>query len=457
MQTFFYYTVLIILIYFIILSLGYTILLAASFFDIVKNFKVAENNNFIDQLNQSGLVPVTVIMPVYNAEIMVMDAILSALESNYKSLELIIVNDGSSDKTLQKLIARFELFEVAPVIKQVIKTAPVIAYYKSRIYPHLTVIDKEHYGSADTVNVGVNACRTPLYLTLDSDTVIEPQSITQLIYTFLSHPHCIAVGGAIYIQNECRIENGTILTKKIPSRFVTAQQTCEYLRSFLYGRSGWNKFGGTLCYPGAFTLYETQVVIESGGYDRDNYSYDVEIIMKLHAYMREHQYPYTIYYAPNAFAWCEEPDTLRRYWKQRNRWQRGMLRSVFRYKRLFFNYHYKMLGFLNYPFYLLFEVFGPIVEFISVFLVLVAWYLDIMNVYAVIIFFILACCFNVFLTTACILLNAITFNVYRTFLDAINMFSMSVVEMLGFHQYRAACCFFAFIQYSFNRLRGKSQ
>lgn len=426
-----------------------------AFLETIRSFKEAEYTNVETLINKKKLVPITVIMPAYNEQKRILNSALSVLQSVYQNLNFIIVNDGSTDETLALLTNTFLLYEVPPVIKQVLPTKPVRAYYKSKKYPNLVVIDKEHYGSADSVNVGVNACRTPLFITVDADTLLEPNSITRILFNFLTQAHCIAVGGGIYLLNECKIEKGKILSIRIPHNFVCGQQTCEYLRSFLYGRAGWNLFGGTHCYPGAFTLLEKKAVLEVGGYDIDNYSYDAEIILKLHEYMRRKKYPYKINYAINAFAFAEEPATFKAYWKQRNHWQRGLLRSVFRFKREFLNPKYGIVGLYTYPFFVLYEVFGPVIEFISYFLVLIAWYQGIINSYALLLFFILAWGYNAFLTMGCVLLNLLTFNIYRTFVDTINFLSLTILQMFGFRQFNALCCFFATIQYIYNRILNK--
>lgn len=452
-----YYVMMFIFIYFLVMTVGYTLLLIASFPDAVKSFKLAKSTHLDKLINQKGLVPVTVIMPYYNDKENVLNAALSALNSQYKNIELIIVNDGSTDDSFSILQQHFQLYEVPPVIKQTIKTAAIKARYASKNYPNVTVLDKEHAGSADAVNAGLNACETPLYITLDSDTVIEPDAISHTLFAMLSEKHCLAVGGSVYVQNACKIDEGKIIEKRLPYDFVAAHQTSEYLRAFLYGRAGWNKLGGTLCYSGAFTLYETQAVRDVGGYEKDNFSYDVEIIMKLHHYMRQHKFPYKIYYTVNAMAWTLVPSTLIKYWKQRNHWQRGMLGSTFKYIGMFLNPKFKTLGFVNFPYYVIYEVFGSIVEFFSYVSVFLLWYLGWLNNYALFLFFVLAWGYSAYLTMACILLNTITFNTYSRFIDTLNMLSMTVVEMIGFRQYRAASCFTGFIQYLFNRLIGKKQ
>jgi cellulose synthase/poly-beta-1,6-N-acetylglucosamine synthase-like glycosyltransferase len=445
----------VILIYFIVLAIGYTFLLVASFRNTYQCFVEAERCNSAILINKNDLVPVTAIMPVYNAENRILNAAFSVLQSEYKNLNFIIVNDGSTDKTFDILEMEFDLYAVPSVVRQKNSTATITGYYKSKLHPNLVVINKEHSGGPDTVQVGLNACRTPLYLSVDSDTVIEPLSITRLIFTFLSFTHTLVVGGAIYILNDCTVDKGKITRIQVPSKLINAHQACEYLRSFIYGRSGWESFGGAMCFPGAFTLYETQAVRDVGGYDVKNYSYDVDIIMKLHNYMRKSKYPYSIHYSPNAFAWCEEPSTFSGYWKQRNHWQRGMLRSITSHINILFNPRFGLVGFFNFPYYIVFEVFGPVIEFLSYVFVLFAWYLGIINGYALILFIILAWSYSAFLTSACILLNAITFNIYRRFSDILNMLSMTVVSMFGFRQFHALCCFASTIQYFFNRLLGR--
>lgn len=444
----------IILYYFVVLMIAYSILLIASIPETLRKFQEAIYGNISSLISQGNLIPVSIIMPVYNESENIINAALSLLNSTYKKLEIILVNDGSTDMTLEILKTHFSLYKAPLVFERIIETSPVRSYFKSSLYPNLTVIDKEHCpenNGADSINAGINVCHTPLYATIDADTLLEPEALSRIIFTLLSRPHCIAVGGSLYVLNDNKVEEGKLVETNIPRHFLPAMQSIEYIRSFLYGRAGWNTFGGALVYPGAFTLFETQAIREVGGYQTNNPAYDAEIIMRLHHKMRDKKYPCTVHYTNNAQAWTRVPATLKHYWNQRKNWQRGMLQSYSAHAKVLFNSAYGMLGFFTFPFYLFFEIYGPVIEFLSYVLVLVALFTGILDPVNFLWFLMLAWCSLLFFTMAVFLINTITFNKYHKFFDIFRALFFATFEMVGLRQYRALCCTVATVQYFINR------
>lgn len=447
MAQFFYIANLIIFSYFGLLAICYTILLVAAIPDIFKKYKEVAYGNVTELMSDVSLPPVTIIVPMYNEAKRILNCVLSILHSDYKNFEIILVNDASTDDTLKLLVEKFNLVETPIVFKDIIKTAKVLSVFKSKTDP-LTVINKEHGHSADSINVGLNACKTPLYISLDADTVIEPDALSKIVYTILSNPHCVSVGGALYVLNNNEVRNGVVLEKRIPkTHLLPAAQALEYLRSFMFGRSGWNTFGGALCYAGAFTLFETQAVREVGGYDNANYSYDVEILLALHNKFRLNKFPYSVHYTPDPAAWTEVPQTIKSFWKQRERWQLGTIRSFMRFKSMFFNSRYGVVGFFTYPFYLLFEILGPVMEAVSYILLLVAIVLGLVTGFPLVWALLLAWGFLSVISIIIIILNNITFHKYNKIYDVLSIFLLVVVEMLGVRQLRAVCAMYSTIKY----------
>ena len=414
---------------------GYTLFLLATFPEILRKFKETEYGNIAWLINRDNLVPMTTVIPAFNEEKRILNTIYSILQSDYKNVNIIVVNDGSTDNMMAMLIKEFSLYEIPLVIKQDILTSKLLHQYKSRQYQNLTVLDKVHSSNdcpSDSVNAGINACRTPLMLTVDADTVLEPEALSRILFTFLSQPHCVAVGGSVYVLNDNTVKHGKLYTKELSPNLIPSIQGLEYLRSFLYGRAGWNILGGALCFSGAFTLFETQALHEVGGFDPKNYSYDVDIIMKLHQQMRDNKHPHTLYYTSNAFAWTEVPATLKSFWRQRNHWQRGMLRSVSTHIGMLFNPKYRIVGMLGFPFYTFFEVFGPCVEFTSYILLIIGIYFGWVSWLALFWFVVLAWGYIALLSIGTFILNLITFNRFNKVLAALRIIWLAFVEMFGF-------------------------
>ena len=261
----------------------------------------------------------------------------------------------------------------------------------------------------------------------------------------------------IYIPDATQIKDDGLLEDYIPLNLVVGVHGCEYLRSFSYGREGWRFLGGALCHPGAFTMLETEAVIHLGGYDSQNFSYDAEIIIRLHHSMRNKKHPYSIIYSPSSIAWSEGPHTVRQLWNQRNKWQRGLLRCLFSYKEMILNPKYGVSGLLAFPYYILFEVFGPIVEALSyILLIFVLWFNTISLVNLAWLFF-LAWGYMMFITMSGVVLILLTYNKYYKKRDLLHLFALTTIDMLFYRQVKAFCALTATIQYFINRMRGLPQ
>lgn len=440
--------------YLIALTFGYIILLTVSLPDILEKFRESEIDTISDIVRSYALQPVTIIIPAYNEQENILDAVYSAINNNYANKHILVINDGSTDNTLQLLIDTFNLQTIYPILPKYVNTrSDIRGYYISKYHLNLTVIDKINTGKGDSLNVGVNVCKTPLFATVDADTILEPDAIGKIVYYALSKPNTVAAGGAVYILNGCKFHDGKITDARMSLKPLYAFQTCEYLRSFLFNRSGWNAFGGALSFAGAFTLFNHKAVIEIGGFDADNLAQDFEVITHLHEYQMDRKRKYTIGYTPSASVWTDVPGTLKSYWQQRSNWQRDTLRSLMLHQNMFFNPKYGMVGLYNYPFYLLGETLGCIVEFTAYILILFSWYVGLLDVYWAILFFIICIGFVTFLTVANAFISIVTFNKYHRLSDLLYLFFISLFENIGFRQYHLVCRVVASIKYFINWLK----
>lgn len=437
-----------ILYYLIVNSLCYLLLLFFSIPDVLQRFKEQELETVKTLLKSYSLPPVSVIMPVYNEGNMALEAILSVLKSDYANTNLIVVNDGSPDNSLQLIIDKFKMVPVAPLAKDKIKTyGKIKGYYISKTQKNLILIDKEHTNKSDSMNVGINVNRAPLFISVDSDTLVEPDAISQLIFYFLRLSYPVAAGGGVYVLNGCEFKDGKIINARMSYKPIHIFQSCEYLRSFLFSRSGWNTLGGALCYAGAFTLFNNHSAMFIGGYDVDNLAQDFEIITHLHEYNREKKFRYNIGYTPAAISWTDVPSTLKEYWHQRINWQYYSLRSLLLHKKMLFNPKYGIVGLYTYPFYLFGEILGVFVEFTAYILVIVTYVLGILNFKWATLFFVLCFGFSTFLTMATLLMSLATFNTYKHINDVILVLFFSILENFGFRQYGVLCRVVASVKY----------
>lgn len=445
-------------VYYLSLTLWYTLLLVAAYPEVLEKFKQSRYSNAKQLINENSLVPITIVTPVYNEEKDLLNMVYSVLNSEYKNVQLILINDGSTDNTMELLKQEFLLYEIPNTIHQIIKTEPIRHCYKSERFANILVLDKGHSPwntSADSYNAGLNACQTPLMLTVDADTILEPESLTQILFTMLATPNCVVVGGTVYVLNENRVENGKMITSQLPKQYFPGLQAVEYARSFLYARAGLNSLGGSLCYPGAYTLFETEVLRAVGGYDTPNFGGDAEITTKIHRYMRENNLPHALKHSSNSFCWTDVPDNYKSYWKQRTAWQRGMCRQTMLHKTMLLNPKYGIVGLLTFPAYVIYDLLGSVIEFISLITFLICLFLGLFEFNIFLWFIALAWGFTTFISIAVLFLNQISFNKYKRKGDFLRIIAYSTAEMFGLHQYRALCCTAGTIQYAINRLRGK--
>lgn len=451
--SFVFYTNMVIIWFFLFINFFYSLLLLTSIPDIFTRFEETSFGHIDYFVESKATPPVGVLIPAYNEQEGILNTIESVLRSTYKNLNIFVINDGSTDNTMQLLLNNFDLVSTYPIIMQKIKTeAQVRNYYISKKYPNLTVIDKEHSGKSDSLNIGVNACNLPLVASIDSDTLVEPEAISNLVFSMMSKPHTVAEGGAVYILNGCEYKDGILLEQKMSHYPLIAMQTCEYLRAFLFGRTGWNLFNGPLILSGAITLFERQAIVDVGGYLRGSPGEDMEIVVSLHEHMRKNDYPYRIGFVFSGNAWTHVPTTMNSLWAQRDRWHRGLIDSLLRHKKMFFNPQYGATGLISYPFQFIAEFLGPIVEFTGYIAVIVGMYYNIIDWQFAILFFIITWGFATILTLATMLISVVSFNKYKRIRDVIFLFFLVIFESFGYRQVISLCRVIATFRYFIGRL-----
>lgn len=307
------------------------------------------------------------------------------------------------------------------------------------------------------MNVGVNVCKTPFLITIDADTLIERDSISRLLFYMLSKPNLEAAGGGVYILNGCTLANGKIVDAKIPLKPIYAIQACEYLRSFLFSKSGWNVFGGALCYSGTFTAFKTSKIIDMGGFDIGNLAQDFEIITQLRADQYEQKSQSKVGYTSAAIVWTDVPGTFSEYWQQRFNWQYFTLESLMLHVRMLFNPAYGVTGLFIYPFFLFGETLGAVVEFTSYICIILSMLLGVFDLYTAVLLYVFAWGFFTLLTMATTLINFITYSKYRRFKDIFVVLFYTLIEGVGFRQFSVVCRVYATFAYFFGRNRQKRE
>ena len=316
---------------------------------------------------------VSIIAPAYNEERTIVDNVNSLLGQDYPTFEVIIVNDGSTDKTLDLLIEKFALVEVPFAYVEYIRTKPYRRLFKSTNpeFHRLIVVDKENGGTkADAVNAGLNASSYPYFINTDVDCILARDAISQCIIPILQDDQVIAVSGIMAASNGCKVEKGQMVEQRPPHKPCALFQTLEYMRSFLVGKMGWSAINAMPNVSGGYGLFDKKVVMSAGGYSGDSFAEDMDMIIRMVGYCCDFNRKYRIVQVPAVACWTEVPPNIKVLYRQRVRWGRGLIQTFVNHRRFLFNRKYKQLGLVTLPYVFIFEFLAPIIEFVG-FLVLI--------------------------------------------------------------------------------------
>jgi cellulose synthase/poly-beta-1,6-N-acetylglucosamine synthase-like glycosyltransferase len=381
--------------------------------------------------------PVTVIVPAYNEELTVVASVRSLLQLRYPQFEVVVVNDGSKDRTLASLIDAFDQRLFPEVMRVRLKTARIRGVYRSSAHPELRVIDKENGGKADALNTGINAARYPLFCALDADGILQPDSLRRVVRPFIEDSRTVATGGIIRIANGCDVVRGWLVRASPPRNLLGLLQVVEYCRAFLSGRLGWNPLNSVLVISGAFGVFHKETVVAAGGYRTDVAGEDMELVVRLHRLLRRAGTSYRITFIPDPVCWTEAPEGIRVLRRQRVRWQRGLCESLALNIDLMLGGSGGCVGWIAFPFALIFECLSPLVETIG-YLVLVAGYLTgrVDPAFALG-FLIISIGLGVLLSISSLLLDEMSFHSYPKARHIVALLVASVAENFGYRQLNA--------------------
>ncbi len=364
-------------------------------------------------LTSSAVPRVSILVPAHNEAVSIVASLQSLLTLQYPYFEVVLVNDGSTDDTLQRLKDAYDLYEVPPAVMRRLRTQRVRAYYRSRTWSKLLVVDKINGGKADSLNVGLDAARFPFVLACDADTLIEPDALLRLARPFLFDQKIAAVGGTIRVVNSCRVEDGRVVEARVDSRWLAGIQTVEYLRAFLFGRLGWNMLGGNLIVSGAFGLFRRDYLTEILGYATSTVTEDFELIVRLQRFLRERAIPAKVVFIPDPVAWTEVPTSIAVLGRQRERWHRGLIATLVSHARLIGNPRYGSTGLIAMPYFLIAELMAPVVEAAGLIITVACTMTGVLSLGFALAFFVTAYLFGSLLSLAAILMEEVSFNRYR--------------------------------------------
>lgn len=422
-------------------SILMTIYVCIGIFSIGETRAYRRKNSFTDYrviASSSEAPSISILAPAFNEGATIIDNVRSLLSLNYINLEVIVVNDQSTDDSLNLLINTYDLYKTNYSVHQQIPTQPVKAVYKSHnpVYKKLIVVDKCKGGKADSLNVGINLSKNNILVSIDVDCILEQDALLKLSKPFLeqTNKRVIAAGGVLRIANSCYVESGRLVKVNLPEQFLPRVQTLEYIRAFLLSRMAWARLNGLLLISGAFGAFDKEIVIKCGGYNNKTVGEDMELVVRMRRFMEEKKEPYKVSFIPDPLCWTEVPATFKNLGRQRNRWTRGTIETLLSHRKMLFNPKYRLLGLLSYPYWLLFEFLAPIIETFG-FMMFILFCVT--GMVSWLCFFIMMSIFSigVLYSIFAILMEVLTYNQYKQNKDILRLVLVAIAEPVIFHPF----------------------
>lgn len=400
-------------------------------------FHVAREQRWEDQAAQAltfsnPLAPgISVAVPAHNEEAGIVASVQSLLDTHYPTVEVVVVDDGSTDATAQRLIEAFELERgEVPILDHRIGVAgPVLETYRSRRHPGLILVRKKSVGRrSDAINAALRHCSQPLVCMIDGDSILEPDALLHVAQPFVDDPLVVAAGGVVLPSNGSTVDRGRIADVRVPRTWLERTQVLEYLRAFLVGRAGWSASNGLMIISGAFGVFRREVIADVGGLDEHSLAEDAELVVAIHRRFRERDEPYRVVFVAEPVCWSETPSSTAVLARQRRRWSHGLGDLLRQHRSMIGRPRYGRLGMVTMPYFGLFELWGPVVEILgltaAVVGVLTGWVAPWVFVVFVTVSFLL----SIALSLAALLVEVIGFGRYQRVRDTALLAAAAIAE-----------------------------
>ncbi|WP_084101766.1 glycosyltransferase [Demequina sp. NBRC 110051] len=378
---------------------------------------------------------VSVIVPAHNEEAGILQSVQSLLEARYPSLEIVVVDDGSTDNTAQRLIDAFDLEEryVPTVEESVEQVGRTIETYRSSRHPGLVLLRKESVGRrSDAVNAAFRLCSKPLVCMIDGDSILEPDALLRVAQPFVDDPMVVAAGGVVLPSNGSTVERGRVVDVKAPSTMLERTQVLEYMRAFLVGRAGWSAANGLMIISGAFGVFRRDVMAEVGGLDEASLAEDADLVVATHRLLQERHQDYRVVFVAEPVCWSETPSTLAVISRQRRRWSHGLGELLGKFRDMIGRPRYGRLGVLTMPYFWLYELWGPVIELIGFAAAIVGIAFGWIAPWVFVVFVAVSFLLSIAVSLAALLVEVVAFGRYRRLADMAGLALAAVLEPFWF-------------------------
>ncbi len=420
--------------YTLLLSFLYVLQLMVSYIRIRHNYKRKPADDYMDYVDSDNLPPISLLVPAHNEQENIVGNIQALMKTDYPEFELIIINDGSTDQTHERVIQAFELYKIEYTIKVSIPTKHIRGVYYNVKYPNLIYVDKENGGKSDALNAGINMSVYPLFVCLDADSRIERDAVLRLAAEFIRDSKTVVAGGLVRIANGSVIQDGEWKSFKIPEKAVERFQIVEYFRTFLAGRVSWGMTNSLLIVSGAFGVFRKQTVIDCGGYRTNTIGEDMEVVVNIHEKLREAKQKYRIVFCEDAVCWTQGPMSMKDLRSQRRRWQIGMMDSLIRHKKMIFNPKYGCTGMFSIPYNWLFELLGAPIEAFGYIIIPLSLFLGELSIYYFLLYFTLAVSLGIILSFGGLILEQKTRSGRMSAKQCLRLTRYAILENFGYRQ-----------------------
>lgn len=422
--------------YVLVLNTIYAILILISLFGIVSYWKNKIKGRIVEIVSSDFAPPVSLLVPAYNEEETIAKSVKSFLQIDYPEYEVVVINDGSKDGTLDVLKSEFELYIVDRKFRKVLPTKDIKAIYYSKKYSNLIVIDKENGGKSDALNAGINVCTYPYICSLDADSILERDSIAKVMQPFFDNPdEVVATTGIVRIVNGCKLDTfGNIQELHLPKSAIAKFQIIEYLRAFLGARKGLSMIGSLVIASGAFAAFNKNAIIKVGGFSHRTVGEDMEVVVKLRKNSYKEGGHGKVEFVPDPIVWTQCPESIKDLSKQRRRWQRGLCQVLFMHKDLLFNPRYRMLGLFAMPYQFVFELLGPFVEIMGYIFIPFAYFTHIINLEVALFFFAVEILYGIVISILAVLLGEFSERKYKEWREFGLLVLFAILENFGYRQ-----------------------
>lgn len=379
---------------------------------------------------------ISVISPVFNIEEDVVNHVRALFSLQYNNFDVIIVNDGSTDGTFEKLKTYYQLETVEYAVYEQLKTQAIHSYYKSKnpAFSKLTVIDKARGGKADALNAGLNSSERDLVLCIETDCFLDKNSLLKLVKPFLEDKRrVIAAGTAVHVANSCEEKNGHLVDIKFPRKLLPAFQAIEYFKSFLIERLTWNRLNGVHIISGVVGLFDREILTQSGGYSQKTSKKGFELIVRMCRYMVDCKKDYRVVYIPDPLCWVHAPVNLNGLSKQRKLWAGGNFQTFWLHRDLFFNPKYGLLGLVNFPYWFFFEWITPFFKLLCLSVLTVLAFTANLNWEHICVLLLMIYFFAVLLSAISVLFEEKSYRPYSSTKDVLRILGYIFIEPVVYH------------------------